>query len=91
MSGRDSVTSTMIQDVQRLVWRRTYETRNYNNMTHKSLQHVIRLYHLLRQCIHHMGRQKHGVQPLALPVGKHLRTRRIFALLTAQPKHGSIS
>lgn len=56
----------------------------------KGLDTIMQQYHLLKQCIHHIGRQKHGVQ-LEAPVGAHRLTRRILALLIAQPKQLSIS
>ena len=47
--------------------------------------------HLLRQEMHHIGRQKQETQPDASAVVEHLLTKRTFALLTAHPKQGSVS
>ena len=43
--------------------------------------------HLLRQVMHHIGRQKHETHPSAV----HRRTNVTLALLTAHPKQGSVS
>ena len=39
--------------------------------------------------MHHIGRQKHDTQPD--PSAVHRLTKVTFALLTAQPRHGSVS
>lgn len=87
MSGRGSGMKAKILDVPDLAWQKTcklsYNYKDFFQIVCKNKYKFVR-YHLLRQWMHHIGRQKQGVQP---SVGRHLRTKRTFALLIAQPKH----